>query len=91
MRARAVLRRNNFVAETETAAHAEGDGVLAEGYRGTGKAELRVGNPETVVDRLTTAHRASRRSWRHTAGDHQQMLRSSALIGQHVTSAIRAP
>jgi len=37
--ARAVLRRDILVAETDAAAHAEVDRVLAEGYRGTGKAE----------------------------------------------------
>src|SRR5262249_43829191 len=40
---RAVLRRDIFVAETEAAAHAEVNRVLAEGYRGTGKDELLVG------------------------------------------------
>ena len=34
---RAVLRRDIFVAETEAAAHAEVDRVLAEGYRGRAK------------------------------------------------------
>jgi alkanesulfonate monooxygenase SsuD/methylene tetrahydromethanopterin reductase-like flavin-dependent oxidoreductase (luciferase family) len=90
--ARAVLRRDIFVAETDAAAHAEVDRVLAEGYRGTGKAELLVGNPETVVDRLRH-YRAlgfEEVMVRHITGDHQQMLRSFALIGQHVMPAIRA-
>ena len=49
---RAVLRQDIFVADTDAAAHAEVDRVLAEGYRGTGKAELLVGSPATVVERL---------------------------------------
>lgn len=88
---RAVLRRDIFVAETEAAAHAEVDRVLAEGYRGTGKAELLVGSPETVVARLRH-YRAlgfEEIMVRHITGDHQQMLRSFALIGQHVMPAIR--
>ena len=90
--ARAVLRRDIFVAETDAAAHAEVDRVLAEGYRGTGKAELLVGSPETVVERLRH-YRAlgfEEVMVRHITGDHQQMLRSFALIGQHVMPAIRA-
>jgi alkanesulfonate monooxygenase SsuD/methylene tetrahydromethanopterin reductase-like flavin-dependent oxidoreductase (luciferase family) len=90
--ARAVLRRDIFVAETEAAAHAEVDRVLAEGYRGTGHAELVVGSPETVVERLRH-YRAlgfEEVMVRHITGDHQQMLRSFALIGQHVMPAIRA-
>jgi len=88
---RAVLRRDIFVAETEAAAHAEVDRVLAEGYRGTGKDELLVGSPATVVERLRH-YRAlgfEEVMVRHITGDHQQMLRSFALIGQHVMPAIR--
>ena len=88
---RAVLRRDIFVAETDTAAHAEVDRVLAEGYRGTGKAELLVGDPETVVARLRH-YRAlgfEEVMVRHVTGDHQQMLRSFSLIGRHVMPAIR--
>jgi alkanesulfonate monooxygenase SsuD/methylene tetrahydromethanopterin reductase-like flavin-dependent oxidoreductase (luciferase family) len=71
---------------------AEVDRVLAEGYRGTGKAELVVGSPETVVERVWH-YRAlgfEEVMVRHITGDHQQMLRSFALIGQHVMPAIRA-
>ena len=90
--ARAVLRRDIFVAETDAAAHAEVDRVLAEGYRGTGKAELLVGNPDTVVERLRhyCALGFEEVMVRHITGDHQQMLRSFALIGRHVMPAIRA-
>lgn len=88
---RAVLRRDIFVAETDGAAHAEVDRVLAEGYRGTGKAELLVGRPETVVERL--AHYRSLGfeyvMVRHITGDHALMLRSFELIGQRVMPAIR--
>jgi alkanesulfonate monooxygenase SsuD/methylene tetrahydromethanopterin reductase-like flavin-dependent oxidoreductase (luciferase family) len=90
--ARAVLRRDIFVAETDAAAHAEVDRVLAEGYRGTGKAELLVGNPETVVERLRH-YRAlgfEEVMVRHVTGDHRLMLRSFALIGERVMPAIRA-
>ena len=92
MPARAVLRRDIFVAETAAAAHAEVDRVLAEGYRGTGKAELLVGNPETVVERLRHYRTLGFEEVmvRHITGDHQQMLRSFALIGRHVMPAIRA-
>lgn len=89
---RAVLRRDIFVAETEAAAHAEVDQVLAEGYRGTGKAELLVGSPATVVERLRH-YRAlgfEEVMVRHITGDHAKMLRSFALIGQDVMPAIRA-
>ena len=89
---RAVLRRDIFVAETEAEAHAEVDLVLAEGYRGTGKAELLVGSPATVVERLRH-YRAlgfEEVMVRHITGDHPKMLRSFALIGQAVMPAIRA-
>lgn len=89
--ARAVLRRDIFVAETDAAAHAEVDRVLAEGYRGTGKDELLVGSPEAVVERLRH-YRAlgfEEVMVRHITGDHQLMLRSFALIGQRVMPAIR--
>ncbi len=88
---RAVLRRDIFVAETDAAAHEEVDRVLAEGYRGTGKDELLVGNPETVVERLRH-YRAlgfEEVMVRHITGDHQRMLRSFALIGRHIMPAIR--
>lgn len=90
--ARPVLRRDIFVAESEAAAHAEVDRVLAEGYRGTGKTELLVGNPETVVERLRHYHTLGFEEVmvRHITGDHQQMLRSFALIGRHVMPVIRA-
>jgi len=88
---RAVLRRDIYVAETDAAAHAEVDRVLAEGYRGTGKAELLVGSPAAVLDRLRH-YRAlgfEEVMVRHVVGDHQQMLRSFELIGGHVMPAIR--
>ncbi|MHB8573758.1 MAG: LLM class flavin-dependent oxidoreductase [Dehalococcoidia bacterium] len=89
--ARAVLRRDIFVAETDAAAHAEVDRVLAEGYRGTGKAELLVGSPNTVIERLRH-YRAlgfAEVMVRHITGDHGLMLRSFELIGRHVMPAIR--
>src|SRR5262249_60390770 len=89
---RAVLRRDIFVAETEAAAHAGVDRVLAEGYRGTGQGELLVGSPETVAERLRH-YRAidfEEVMVRQITGDHQQMLRSFALIGQYVMPAVRA-
>jgi alkanesulfonate monooxygenase SsuD/methylene tetrahydromethanopterin reductase-like flavin-dependent oxidoreductase (luciferase family) len=90
--ARAVLRRDIFVAETDAAAHAEVDRVLAEGYRGTGKSELLVGSPGTVIERLRHYRTLGFEEVmvRHITGDHQQMLRSFALIGEHVMPAIRA-
>jgi len=89
---RAILRRDIFVAETDAAAHAEVDRVLAEGYRGTGKTELLVGNPETVAERLRHYRTLGFEEVmvRHITGDHQRMLRSFALIGRHVMPAIRA-
>jgi len=90
-RAHAVLRRDIFVADTDAAAHAEVDKVLAEGYRGTGKAELLVGASDTVVDRLR-GYRAmgfDEVMVRHITGDHALMLRSFALIGERVVPAIR--
>jgi len=53
----AVLRRDIFVAETDAAAHAEVCRVLAEGYRGTGRAEVLVGSPAAVVERLSHCRR----------------------------------
>jgi alkanesulfonate monooxygenase SsuD/methylene tetrahydromethanopterin reductase-like flavin-dependent oxidoreductase (luciferase family) len=89
---RAVLRRDVFVAATDAAAHAEVDRVLAEGYRGTGKAELLVGSPNAVVDRLAH-YRAlgfEEVMVRHVTGDHRLMLESFRLIGEKVMPAIRA-
>jgi alkanesulfonate monooxygenase SsuD/methylene tetrahydromethanopterin reductase-like flavin-dependent oxidoreductase (luciferase family) len=88
---RAVLRRDIFVAATDAAAHAEVDRVLAEGYRGTGKAELLVGSPAAVVDRLAH-YRAlgfDEVMVRHITGDHRLMLESFRLIGERVMPAIR--
>jgi alkanesulfonate monooxygenase SsuD/methylene tetrahydromethanopterin reductase-like flavin-dependent oxidoreductase (luciferase family) len=90
--ARAVLRRDIFVAETDAAAHAEVDQVLAEGYRGTGKTELLIGSPATVIERLRH-YRAlgfEEVMVRHITGDHRRMLSSFDLIGRHVMPAIRA-
>jgi len=89
---RAVLRRDIFVAESDAAAHAEVDRILAEGYRGTGKAELLVGSPTTVIDRLRHYRRLGFEEVmvRHITGDHGKMLDSFALIGQHVMPAIRS-
>ena len=49
---RAVLRRDIFVADSDAAAHAEVDRLLAEGYRGTGKVDLLVCRAAIVVERL---------------------------------------
>ncbi|HLZ70251.1 MAG TPA: LLM class flavin-dependent oxidoreductase [Dehalococcoidia bacterium] len=88
---RAVLRRDIFVAESDAAAHAEVDRVLAEGYRGTGKDELIVGGTETVVERLRYYRGLGFEEVmvRHITGDHRLMLRSFELIGKAVMPAIR--
>ncbi|HEY7295008.1 MAG TPA: LLM class flavin-dependent oxidoreductase [Dehalococcoidia bacterium] len=88
---RAVLRRDIFVAESDAEAHAEVDRVLAEGYRGTGKDELLVGSPDSVVERLRAYRKLGfeEAMVRHITGDHRLMLRSFALIGKHVMPAIR--
>jgi alkanesulfonate monooxygenase SsuD/methylene tetrahydromethanopterin reductase-like flavin-dependent oxidoreductase (luciferase family) len=88
---RAVLRRDIFVADTDAAAHAEVDKVLAEGYRGTGKAELLVGSPEAVIERLGQCRALGfdEVMLRHVTGDHALMLRSFELIGARVMPAIR--
>src|SRR5262249_53667864 len=88
---RAVLRRDIFVAESDAAAHAEVDRILAEGYRGTGKAELLVGSPTTVIDRLRHYRGLGFEEVmvRHITGDHGKMLDSFALIGQHVMPPVR--
>jgi alkanesulfonate monooxygenase SsuD/methylene tetrahydromethanopterin reductase-like flavin-dependent oxidoreductase (luciferase family) len=89
--ARAVLRRDIFVAATDAAAHAEVDRVLAEGYRGTGKAELLVGGPAAVVERLAHYRKLGfdEVMVRHITGDHRLMLESFRLIGEQVMPAIR--
>jgi len=89
---RAVLRRDIFVAASDAAAHAEVDKVLAEGYRGTGKTELLVGNPDAVIERLRHYRRLGFEEVmvRHITGDHQLMLESFSLIGRHVMPALRS-
>ena len=89
--ARAVLRRDILVADTDASAHAEVDRVLAEGYRGTGKAELLVGSPEAVIERLRECRAMGFEELmvRHITGDHALMLRSFELIGARVMPAIR--
>jgi alkanesulfonate monooxygenase SsuD/methylene tetrahydromethanopterin reductase-like flavin-dependent oxidoreductase (luciferase family) len=88
---RAVLRRDIFVADADAAAHAEVDRVMSEGYRGTGKAELLVGAPESVVERLRQCRALGfdEVMVRHITGDHAKMLRSFELIGERVMPAIR--
>jgi alkanesulfonate monooxygenase SsuD/methylene tetrahydromethanopterin reductase-like flavin-dependent oxidoreductase (luciferase family) len=90
--AHAVLRRDIFVAVTDEDAHAEVDRVLAEGYRGTGKAELLVGSPDAVIERLRHYRRLGFEEVmvRHITGDHQRMLDSFELIGRRVMPAIRS-
>ncbi len=89
---RAVLRRDIFVAETDDAAHAEVDRVLAEGYRGTGKDELIVGSPESVVERLAYYHGLGFEEVmvRHVSGNHALIKRSIELIGEKVLPEIHA-
>jgi alkanesulfonate monooxygenase SsuD/methylene tetrahydromethanopterin reductase-like flavin-dependent oxidoreductase (luciferase family) len=89
--ARAVLRRDIFVAETDAAAHAEVDRVLAEGYRGTGKDELIVGSPERVIERLAYYDGLGFEEVmvRHVSGEHALIKRSLELIGERVLPAIR--
>lgn len=91
MPARAVLRRDIFVADTDAEAHAEVDRILAEGYRGTGKAELLIGSPARVVDRLVQYRGLGFEEVmvRHITGDHAKMLRSFELIGELVMPSIR--
>src|SRR5215510_12107197 len=50
--ARPVLRRDIYVGETDAEARAVVEAVLAEGYRGTGLAQLLVGSADTVVRQL---------------------------------------
>ena len=88
---RPVLRRDIFVGETDDAAHAVVDPILAEGYRGTGDDTLLIGGPETVIRQLQD-YRAmgfEEVMVRHIVGDHQQMLASFERIGRHVMPAIR--
>src|SRR4030095_3818026 len=60
----------------EAAAHADVYSVLAEGYRGTGKAELLVGSPEAVIERLRHYRTLGFEEImvRHITGDHRKML-----------------
>jgi len=90
--ARAVLRRDIFVAETDEAAHAEVDQVLAEGYRGTGKDELIVGSPERVIDRLAYYRGLGFEEImvRHVSGNHALIKRSIELIGERVVPVIHS-
>jgi alkanesulfonate monooxygenase SsuD/methylene tetrahydromethanopterin reductase-like flavin-dependent oxidoreductase (luciferase family) len=90
--ARAVLRRDIFVAETDAAAHAEVDRVLAEGYRGTGKDELLVGSPESVVKRLAYYRGLGFEEVmvRHVSGNHGLIKRSIELIGQSVLPVVHS-
>ncbi|MEO8540230.1 MAG: LLM class flavin-dependent oxidoreductase [bacterium] len=90
--ARAVLRRDIFVAETDAEAHAEVDKVLAEGYRGTGKDELIVGSPETAIERLAYYRGLGFEEVmvRHVSGNHALIKRSIELIGERVLPAIHA-
>jgi alkanesulfonate monooxygenase SsuD/methylene tetrahydromethanopterin reductase-like flavin-dependent oxidoreductase (luciferase family) len=80
--ARAVLRRDIFVAETDAAAHAEVDSVLAEGYRGTGKAELLVGSPETVIRAAPALPKAGLRGG-HGAPHHGRPPEDARLLRPH--------
>ena len=63
---------------TDAAAHAEVDKVLAEGYRGTGKAELLVGSAAAVVDRLGAVSRARVR--RSDGATHHRRSRVDATL-----------
>ena len=65
------------------------DQVLARLSR-DGQSRVAGGSPETVVARLRHYRALGEEIMvRHITGDHQQMLRSFALIGQHVMPAIR--
>ena len=87
---RAVLRRDIHVADTNQAAHDEVDRILAEGYRAGSKDALLVGSPDSIVERLYH-YRAlgfEEVMVRHISGDHQLIIRSMQLIGEHVIPAI---
>ena len=86
-----VLRRDIYVGESDTEAHAAVDAILAEGYRGAGYEALLVGGPESVVQQLRDygALGFDYVMVRHIVGDHQLMLRSFERIGTHVLPAIR--
>ena len=89
--AQPVLRRDIYVGESDAEAEQTVGRILAEGYRGTTPDELLVGSAKTVVDKLR-AYRALGFEFvmvRHVVGDHGQMLRSFARIGESVMPAIR--
>jgi alkanesulfonate monooxygenase SsuD/methylene tetrahydromethanopterin reductase-like flavin-dependent oxidoreductase (luciferase family) len=90
-RAVPVLRRDIFVGDSDAAAAAVVDPILAEGYRGTGRDTLLVGGPATVVQQLREYRVMGFEHVmvRHITGDHVQMLESFGRIGRHVMPAIR--
>jgi alkanesulfonate monooxygenase SsuD/methylene tetrahydromethanopterin reductase-like flavin-dependent oxidoreductase (luciferase family) len=88
---RPVLRRAIYVGESDDEARAVVGAILAEGYRGTGFDQLRVGRAETVVESLRR-YRAmgfDHVMVRHIIGDHALMLRSFERIGRDVMPRIR--
>ena len=86
-----LLVGDNFVGDSDVAAAAVVDPILAEGYRGTGRDTLLVGGPATVVQQLReyAAMGFGHVMVRHITGDHARMLESFDRIGRHVIPAIR--
>ena len=85
---RPVLRRDVHVAETDEAARAHVDPILAQGYRGVDYERLLVGSPETVVGRLRHYESIGfdHVMVRHITGDHEAMISSFALLGDVVAA-----
>ena len=87
-----VLRRDICVGESDTEAEATVGRVLAEGYRGTGMVQLRVGGAKSVVEQL---HSYGALGFvyvmvRHIVGEHGAMLRWFERIGRSLMPAIRS-
>jgi len=90
---KAVLRRDIYVAETDDAAWAAVEPMIAKGYRGFGgeREGTLVGSAQTVVRRLGFYRELGFDSIlvRHIVGDHQLIIDSMKRIGDDVIPAIK--
>ncbi len=89
--AQPVLRRDVYVGESDAEAEGVVEGILAEGYRGTGMDQLLVGSAGTVVAKLRDYRELGfdYAMVRHIVGDHELMLGSFERIGAKVVPALR--
>lgn len=90
--AKAVLRRNILVAQTDAEARTAVEAILSNSYRGLSPDRVLFGSARTVTEKLLAYESMgfSTTIVRHLAGDHAMMLDSVGHIGSGVMPLLKA-